>query len=99
MNAFRKMHRYYTCNNFKNCYANLESRCTNCSCQSAAIYSKNCDFTYKKKSATILTKDIGSSMKDVLAATSTPMTHEEYRKSSYRDISNDFYVSNYNNPP
>ncbi|TGZ54412.1 Uncharacterized protein DBV15_04156 [Temnothorax longispinosus] len=71
--------------------------CMNCSLQSTASFSKNCDFTCKKKSATILTRDDGSSMKDTFDATSFPVTHEKYRKSSYRDISKDFCVSNYHN--
>ncbi|XP_077269978.1 uncharacterized protein LOC143901489 [Temnothorax americanus] len=64
--------------------------CMNCSLQSTASFSKNCDFTCKKKSATILTRADGSSMKDTFDPTSFPVTHEKYRKSSYRDISKDF---------
>ncbi|XP_036145272.1 uncharacterized protein LOC105837120 isoform X2 [Monomorium pharaonis] len=46
--------------------------------------------TCKKKSATILTRDIDSSMKNTFDAASFPITHEKYKKSSYRDISTDF---------
>lgn len=77
--------------------ANLETDyCTSCSLQSNTVFLKNCDLACKKKSATILTTDIGSSMKDTFDAASFPMTYEKYKKSSYRDISKDFCVSNYN---
>lgn len=80
----------YTCNNFKN--LNLET--DYCSLRSAAVCPKNCDVACRKKSATISTKDAGSSMKNAFDTASYPMIHEEYKKSSYRDISKDFCVSN-----
>ncbi|XP_039304598.1 uncharacterized protein LOC120357641 [Solenopsis invicta] len=65
-----------------------------CSLRSAAVCPKNCDVACRKKSATISTKDAGSSMKNAFDTASYPMIHEEYKKSSYRDISKDFCVSN-----
>lgn len=92
----------YTCNNFKNfCYANLESDpcCTSYSVPSTAVFFKNCNLACKKISTTIPTRDIGLSMKDTFDTTSFPTNYEKCRKSSYRDISKDFCVSNCNSPP
>lgn len=74
---------------------NLDSDrdCTNSAPQSTVIDTKNYkNFMYEKKSATVLMKDIGSSMKDPLDVQFFPI-HEKFRKSSYRDISKDFCVS------
>lgn len=68
-----------------------------CSVQSNAVFSKNCGFACKKTSASILTRDVGSSMKDIFGATSIPVTQETYKESFFRDNSKDFYVSDCNN--
>jgi len=75
---------------------NLDSDrgCMSSAPQPTAVDTKNYrNFMCEKKSATVLMKDTGSSMKDSLDVQFSPMIHEKFRKSSYRDISKDFCVS------
>ncbi|KAM0729835.1 X-linked retinitis pigmentosa GTPase regulator-interacting protein 1 [Formica fusca] len=69
-----------------------DRRCTSCAPQRSAVDTKDSkNFTCEKKSATVLMKDTGSSMKGPLDIDFFPLIHEKYRK-SYRDISKDFYA-------
>lgn len=68
---------------------NLDSDrgCMSCAPQPTAVETKNYrNFMCEKKSATVL-------MKDPFDVQFSPMIHEKFRKSSYRDISKDFCVS------
>lgn len=74
---------------------NLDSDrgCISSAFQPTAVDTKNYrSFICEKKSATVLIKDTGSLMKDPLDVQFFPI-HEKFRKSSYRDISKDFCVS------
>ncbi|XP_072755063.1 uncharacterized protein [Anoplolepis gracilipes] len=73
---------------------NLDSdpHCTTCAPQLTAVDTEDYrNITCGKKSATVLVKDTGSSMKSPFDIKFFPMIHEKVlRKSSYRDISKDF---------
>ncbi|XP_067207821.1 nucleoprotein TPR-like isoform X2 [Linepithema humile] len=84
-----------TCKNSNNCCTTLESDycyCTSCTSRSTAVYTDDStNVAYEGKSATISTRDIGSSTKDTIDATFLSTIYEKCKKSfAYRDNSNNF---------
>ncbi|XP_019886035.2 uncharacterized protein LOC105275530 isoform X2 [Ooceraea biroi] len=83
------------CSNVKDCYASLKPDrrcCTVCTPRSVAVCTKDCKNLACKEVPAISMKDISSAMKDTLDTTLFPKVYDKCRKSSYRDISNDFCV-------